>query len=297
MTSVEEARARLIGPGLPFEIEEVAIRGVPTRTWKHAPASLRSVFQAAEAYGARDFIVYQDERWSYDRHNAAVRRLAHQLVHRYGIARGDRIAIAMRNLPEWCVAFWAATCIGAIAVPLNGWWTREELEYGLADSGAAVALLDHERWQRVLPHLPALALRGVIVARAPGSLDGVAEAWDDVLGAAPQDAARPEVAIGPEDDATIFYTSGTTGFPKGAVGSHRNICSNLHSTSFAGAMRLLRAGGLPAALGGPPVTGATLLSVPLFHATGCHSTMLPIFAGGGKLVLMYRWDPEQARSA
>ena len=290
----EEARARLIGPGLPFEIEEVAIRGVPTRVWKNAPASLRAVFLAAEAYGEREFIVYRDERWSFARHNAAVRRLAHRLVAHYGILPGDRIAIAMRNLPEWCIAFWAATSIGAIAVPLNGWWTGEELEYGLADSGAVLAVLDHERWLRIVPHLSALDLRGFIVARATEPLAAPAETWDEVLAAAPEEAALPEADIAPEDDATIFYTSGTTGFPKGAVGSHRNICSNLFSTGFAGALRLLRQGGLPAALGGEPVVSSALLSVPLFHATGCHSTMLPLFAGGGKLVLMYRWDPEQA---
>ena len=294
MASYEEALARLIGPGLPFEIEEREIRGVPTRTWKNAPSDLRAVFLAAEAHGEREFIVYREERWSFARHRDAVCRLARQMAARFGIGKGDRVAIAMRNLPEWSIAFWAAVSLGAIAVPLNAWWTGEELEYGLNDSGATLAVVDHERWERLEPRLANLSLKAVVVTRAPGALPDGAADWAALLAEAPEDAALPDATVAPEDDATIFYTSGTTGFPKGAVGTHRNICSNLFSLSFANALRTLRLGGLPPALGGEPVHGATLLSVPLFHATGCHSTLLPSLAGGNKLVLMYRWDPEQA---
>jgi long-chain acyl-CoA synthetase len=281
--SIEAAVAALTQPDAPFAMEELMIRGIRTRVWKHAPPSLRAVLEGSRAHGALPFLVYEEERLSYAEHYRRVAALARALAGRFGVRKGDRIAIAMRNFPEWSIAFWAAAATGAIVVPLNAWMTGPELHYCLADSGARLLIADAERAERLLPHRASLPLEAVLVARAGGALPQGMRRLEDVLGG---EGELPEVAIDPEDDATIFYTSGTTGKPKGALGTHRNICSNLLSLGFA------RARALPAP-GTAPKT-ATLLSVPFFHVTGCHSVLCASLYGGNKLVLMHRWEPERA---
>jgi long-chain acyl-CoA synthetase len=288
--SIAASIAALTAPGAPFEMEERVIRGIPTRVWKNAPPSLRAVFEASRGHGDLPFLVYEEERLSYAEHYRRSAALARALAGRFGIAKGDRVAIAMRNFPEWSIAFWAAAAAGAIVVPLNAWMTGSELEYCLADSGTRVLVADEERLERLRPHLPQLPLEAVLVARAARALPAGAIRLEDMLG---QEGALPEVTIDPEDDATIFYTSGTTGKPKGALGTHRNICTNLLSIAFARARTLLRRGEPLPAPGTAPKT-ATLLSVPFFHVTGCHSVLCAVLHGGNKLVLMHRWEPERA---
>ena len=242
--SIADANASLTEPGQIFEMEEVDIRGVPTRTWKNAPRNLRAVMDMSMAHGDAVFLVYEDERTTFGEHHRIACTLAHRLRDRFGVVQGDRVAIIMRNLPEWVMAFWAATLAGAIAVPLNAWWSGEELHYGLEDSGSKVAFVDTERAERIRPFLGGLRdLGAVIVAdehriapagpplsadEPPGGSAPVAE-WPFPLAVGEVDdaASPPELTIDPEDDATIFYTSGTTGRPKGAVGTHRNMVTNL----------------------------------------------------------------------
>src|SRR5262249_24549833 len=160
-----------------------------------------------------------------------------------------RVAIAMRNYPEWSVAFWGAAAAGAIVVPLNAWWTGEELHYGLADSGTSVLICDGQRAERVADYLTYLPeLRTTIVARTPRSdLPFGMLAYEAVLGEVPTGPAGagielPDVGLDTDDDATIFYTSGTTGRPKGALGTHRNICTNPISLFYVNARNALRSG-------------------------------------------------------
>jgi long-chain acyl-CoA synthetase len=289
-TSRADATATLTAPGQMFEMGEETIRGVRTRVWKNAPPTLRAVLELSRSHGEATYLVYEDERTSYEEHFQAAARLARALVDHYGVAKGDRVAIAMRNFPEWVVSFWAAAAAGAIVVPLNAWWTGPELAFALDDCGASVLFADAERAERLEPHLEDLGLHRVIVARAEGA-DVPHDRFEEVVGEAAEPATLPEVDLGPEDDATIFYTSGTTGSPKGAVGTHRNICTNLMSLFFVAMQGALRAGGGGGAGGGQ---NAYLLSVPLFHATGCHSVLVSNTAAGGKLVMMHRWDPERA---
>ncbi len=299
--SIAEVTARLTAPGEPFEMDEVVIRGVPTRVWKHAPATLRQVLESSRAHGDRDFIVYEDDRLSFEQHFRAAATLAHRLVGRFGVRPGDRVAIAMRNFPEWSLAFWAATSAGAVVVPLNAWWTGAELEYGLADSGSVVAFVDDERLARIAPHLGALpGLRAVVVAKHDPvtPLAVPVTTFEDALGAVDPAAELPEVDLGPEDDATIFYTSGTTGQPKGALGTHRNICTNLISLGFSSARAAARSVEDPRLAGAAQTRtsgqNVYLLSVPFFHATGCHSVLVANLFFGGKIVIMYKWDPGRA---
>jgi len=302
--SIEEATRALTAPGQMFEMEEVEIRGVPTRVWKNCPASLRVVLELSRVHGDKDYLVYEDERTTYEEHFRTAATIAGQLRERFGIEKGDRVTIAMRNLPEWAMAFWGAVVAGGVVVPLNAWWTSPELQYGLADSGTAVAFVDAARLERIAPYLAELPdLRAVVVTHEdrteveplPGSPVPVVS-FAELVGERSAEAALPDVAIDPEDDATIFYTSGTTGKPKGAVGTHRNMCTNLMSLFFLNS----RAGMRSASGRGPGDgeedgrQGAYLLSVPLFHATGCHSILVANTAAGNKLVMMHHWDPERA---
>jgi len=290
--SITEVTAELTQPGAMFEIEERVIRGVRIKTWKNAPSSLRLVLEMSRVHGDKPFLVYEDERTSFETHYRQCARLAHRMVGEWGLRKGDRVAIAMRNFPEWSVAFWAAAAAGAIVVPLNAWWTGEELEYGLSDSGSRFLFCDADRAKRIVPHLGALRLERIAVARGESGLSQ-AVPFASLLADAGGDVAFPDVDLEPEDDATLFYTSGTTGRPKGALGTHRNICGNLVSLAFAQARGALRSGApFPPPADAPQP--AQLISVPFFHATGCHSVLAANTAFGGKLVMMYKWDPERA---
>ncbi|MFC7388070.1 class I adenylate-forming enzyme family protein [Sphaerisporangium rhizosphaerae] len=283
----DQVQAQLTGPGQLFEMEEVEIRGSKLRTWKHAPTTFRALLENSRFHGEAIFIVYEDERVSYEEHYRRTATLATRLAEDYGVTKGDRVAIAMRNYPEWVVAFSAVVAIGAIAVPLNAWWTTPELEYGLSDSGAKVFIADGERAER---------LRGtsvpMIVTRAAGDLPPGARAFADVLGEVRAEATLPPVELGPEDPATIFYTSGTTGHPKGALGTHRNAAQSPMTVAYALLRSIALAGKDPSTAVG--TRRITLLTVPLFHVTGCFAVMTATMFTGGGLVLMYKWDPGQA---
>ena len=298
--TIAQAHALLTAPGSPLEMETVTIRGLPTRTWKNAPPTLAHVLGMARLYGSRELVVYEDERATYDGFHRATARLARELVEA-GVAKGDRVAIIMRNLPEWPVAFFAAAAVGAIVTPLNAWWTGPELEYGLQDSGAKVAIVDNERAERIVEHLSGLeALERVYVSRSTEehahpklhTLEAVIGATADW--AALPDDALPEVDLAPDDPATIFYTSGTTGKPKGALATHRNITSNIMASACSRARSFLRRGEVPPAPDPSAPPNITLLSVPFFHATGCFAVLSPIIVSGGKMVLLYKWDPIKA---
>ncbi len=301
--SIAAAHALLTAPGQPLEMTTVAIAGRPTRTWKNVPPTLREVFMAGRAHGDKIFLVLDDDRVSFEEFYRATLRLAAQLV-ADGVEKGDRVAIVMRNLPEWPVAFFAASIVGAIVTPLNAWWTGGELEYGLADSGCKLLICDSERLARIAPHLPDLTkLERIYVTRASEeplgdprevqleSIIGVPASWGGLA-----DRPLPAVALVPEDDATIFYTSGTTGKPKGALGTHRNIVSNIMASAASAARAFLRRGETPPAPDPNAPQKATLLSVPFFHATGCHAVLSPSLFAGAKLVLMKKWDVLEAMS-
>ncbi|MGH7288265.1 MAG: AMP-binding protein, partial [Myxococcota bacterium] len=226
-----EAVAALTGPGAPFEVVEADVRGQTTRVYKNTPPSLRALFDTARARGDATFLVYEDERWSFAETMARVDALGAALAAR-AVRPGDRVAIAMRNYPEWVVAFAAITSIGAISVSLNAWWTTEELDYALRDSGSRVVIADRERVDRIAPLLGGLTL-GVIAVRSPGALPRSVERWEDAV---LPGAALPAVPIEPDMDATILYTSGTTGYPKGAVSTQRAVLSALQSFACRAAM-------------------------------------------------------------
>ena len=292
--SMGEAQALLCARDAPFAMETVAIRGIPTRVWKNALPDLADLARTGRTHGERTFLVYEGERVSFAAWFRAVAALARHLQ-ALGVGKGDRVALAMRNLPEWPVAFFAATGIGAICVPLNAWWTGAELAYGLADSGSKVLICDAERLARIAPHrgdLPALAQ--VLVSRLGDAGDGIAR-LEDAIGtpaayAELPDADLPAVDLAPDDDATIFYTSGTTGNPKGALGTHRNLVTNIQSSGYNGARTFLRRGEAPP----EPEPKVLLTVIPLFHVTACSAMLMGAVAGGHTLVFMHKWDTVRA---
>jgi long-chain acyl-CoA synthetase len=302
--SLAAAHALLTAEGARFEMAEAVVFGRTLRVWKNAPPTLIDLFRLARTYGPRDFLVYEGQRASYEDFARASLALAAELQDA-GVVKGDRVALVMRNLPEWPAAFFSGILLGAIVAPLNAWWTGPELVYGLKDCGAKVAIVDAERFERLAPHLADCPeLERVYVARGEGAPDAAGRegtrvlCLEAVLGAVEDwgrlpDRPTPEPPLEPDDEATIFYTSGTTGAPKGALGTHRNMCTNIGTAGLAAARAYLRRGETPPAPD-PAAQRATLLVVPLFHVTGCSATLGPAMAAGSKLVLMRRWDAETA---
>jgi len=285
----EEAAAAVTGPGERFEVETIDVGGVPVKAFKHAPPSLREIFASARERGDATFLVYEDERWGFPEVMVHVDAMASLLVDRYGIAPGDRVAIGMRNYPEWVIAFAAITSIGAVSVSLNAWWTADELDYALEDCGASLLIADVERVERGHESADRLGCR-VLAVRAVGALPPGVDRWEEVreLG-----ASMPDVTVTPDHDATILYTSGTTGNPKGAVSTHRGVVQALMGFGCKAALDRLRRDGGPEQErdGRPP---AFILIVPLFHVTGCVPVLLSCWASGLKLVIMYKWDADRA---
>jgi long-chain acyl-CoA synthetase len=284
-----EAIAALTAPGMPHELVDAEVRGRPLRVFAQAPASLRALYEST----ATDlpFLAYQDERLSFAQAWAEAGRIGHVLVQRCGVKPGDRVAIAMRNYPEWVLSFCAITSIGAVAVAMNGHWQSEELVYGLQDCGARVVLADAERLQRLLQPaaraaLPGLQCLAVRVAELPQGAQSLQQLLAEA-GAVPM----PPATVAPDDWATILYTSGSTGHPKGVVSTHRNILTSLLSWELDRLIGERVAGITPPP---PAEQPGTLLAVPLFHVTGLHASYLNCYRMQRRMVCMYRWDVELA---
>jgi long-chain acyl-CoA synthetase len=289
--SYDEACAQLTGPGRTYELGEDVINDIPYRVFKNAPRTLVDVF-AASRDDESTFLVYEDERWSFKETARHVDALAHSLVHTYGVRKGDRVGIAMRNLPEWIVSFAAILSIGAVSVSFNAWWTEGELDYALDDSGSVVLVVDGERVGRA--HRPAAQHRVPVVAvRVSGGqpLPIGVQRYEDVVTLGDP---LPAAVVLPDDDATILYTSGTTGFPKGAVSTHRAVTQALMAFWARAAIEAARLGRDQETREEDPPRPTFILVVPLFHVTGCVPVMLSCFGLKMKLVMMYRWDPEVA---
>jgi long-chain acyl-CoA synthetase len=287
----DEALAVLTAPGGPYELRTTAGEHGPLKVYMTGSQTLRELF--ADTVSEETFIVYGDERLTFTQAHRAAAKIAHILVNDLGVRHGDRVAISMRNYPEWMLAFAAITSIGAIAVAMNALWTAEEMEYGLTNSGTKVLFADQERLDRFgeCPGSPEVKLVAVRpTAMPPGALDLTA-----AMAALP-DVDMPEVEVAPSDAATILYTSGSTGHPKGVVSTHRNIISALMSweVDIASQVMAAEANGDIAPTTGPAVQPSVLLAVPLFHVLGLHAVYLMCFRAQRKLVSMYKWDPAEA---
>jgi steroid-24-oyl-CoA synthetase len=283
----------LTAPGQPFEVETIEVRGVPVLAYRHSPPSLREVWQSTAAHGDKEHLIYEGERSTFTQCHEFTASIANWLDGQ-GVQPGDRVAIAMRNYPEWMLAYWAVTSMGAVVVGMNAWWVPHEMHYALKDSAPRVMICDRERLQRFeeiredFPELIVTAVR--LTEEAP---DYVTD-WFEVINSEPK---MPEVVIDPDDDACVFYTSGTTGTPKGAQLTHRGCVTNLLNLGFAQtaqAMALAQANGGQGAPADPNEVPSALLATPLFHVTANNCVAQGMALAGGKLVHMYKWDAGEA---
>jgi len=246
------------------------------------PATLPLFFNTFCALnGPVEAVIAGDERLTFAQLDEISDRLARGLVAR-GIAKGDRVAIAMRNCPAWVVGYMAALKAGAIATLLNGWWQVEELDHSLTLTEPALILADGPRAHRI----------GATGSEAPVEIVAiekpVEEAYEALI-AGGADAALPD--IGPDDDATILFTSGSTGEAKGAVSTHRAVTTGVYAyaTSLMTLRGILESEGRP-----PPNPLKTLVVVPLFHVTGEVPVMLNSFVIARGMVLVPKWDAGEA---
>ncbi|MAE94123.1 MAG: AMP-dependent synthetase [Deltaproteobacteria bacterium] len=282
------------GPGGPFEVVEVDVRGIRLKAYACAAPSLREVWLASRPHAEKDYLVYGDERWTYADAHRDVASIGNWLVDR-GVGPGDRVGIGMRNYPEWMLAYWATVSIGAAAVGLNAWWTGPEMIYGIGDATPKVTIFDSERLERWEPHRGETDAGQIVAVRVEGALPEGVIPWSELLA---RGGELPEVTIDPDSDASIFYTSGTTGHPKGAQLTHRGCVNNLMSLAFwnvAAAAATQRAGrSRPAPEGTVSHPFSALVTTPLFHVTANNCVAQSATLAGGKLVHMYKWDPSEA---
>lgn len=290
--ALKEVWQELTSPGEAFEVMEVEVRGARIKTYAAAPPSLREVWLASEAFAERDYLVYEDERWTYAEAHKDVAAFASWLEEQ-GVKPGDRVAIAMRNYPEWLICYWAIVAMGATVVGVNAWWTEPEMAYGLEDSAPKVLICDQERLERILPRMDKFPGLRIVGVRLKQPIEAIVPFSETIK----KPGKIPEVTIDPDSDACIFYTSGTTGKPKGAQLTHRGCVNNIMNLAFwgtASAMALARKNNeeLPNPEDAPVMVG--LVTTPLFHVTANNCLAHAGTLGGGKLVHMYKWDAGEA---
>ncbi len=289
---LQQAWDELTAPGQLFEMRTIEVRGAPLREYVHAPANLRDFWASSAGHGDADYLVYENDRCTYTEAHTFVASVANWLAQQ-GVKPGDRVAIAMRNYPEWMLAYWAITSMGAVVVGMNAWWVAKEMAYALEDASPVVLICDQERlerFQEIKSDFPAMKVVGV---RLPDEAPEGVTHWFELVNTEPK---MPEANIDPDDDACIFYTSGTTGHPKGARLTHRGCTNNVMNIAFANMVQPMAVARSKGEAGEPAPRGAMsiLIATPLFHVTANNCVAHAATLAGGKLVHMYRWDAGEA---
>lgn len=275
--------------GGPFEITTKVREGIEYKAYATLPMNLAAMYKsAADIHDQEEFLIFTNERYSFRSIYQQASAFAHVLVNDYKINAGDKVVIAMRNYPEWIAAFMAITSTGAVAVPLNAWWQEEEFSHVIEHCHASLVICDDKRFDLLNSWLTTKQLP-TIVAR-PSASQKQAHNFADLVNKY-QGKAMPEIDIDADNVATIFYTSGSTGFPKGAVSTHESILTAINTWLMLGTA----AGIANNSLGDTPEFKAcALMTVPLFHVTGCHTLFLLSMIAGRKTVMMPYWDPTLA---
>ena len=282
---------QLIGAGSPYEV--LTTPGSGQKSFRHTAANVWAAIDSGRVHGDREFLVWQQQRLTFNQFFDQVDRLAGQLAHRFGVRQGDRVAIAMRNQPAWLVAFAAIQRCGGVCVPLNSWGLRDELFHGLQDSSAQALLCDAPRLQLLASDLHEQGLATLVVGVAESTpLQAHCHRLEDLL-AAPQLSA-PTLSVRADDPAMILYTSGTTRLAKGVLSTHGAVCQALVALEFQSAFCALSSPERIRVVVNSGYAPTTLMAVPLFHVSGLHAQFLLALRSGRRLVLMYKWDVENA---
>jgi long-chain acyl-CoA synthetase len=284
----------MTAPGAPFELEDAQVNGRTVKVYRHAARTLPEFLELGRAHGEREFMVYEGDRWSFARFYAAVDALAEVFATQFGVRAGTRVAIAMRNRPEWAVAFAAAASLGAVPAPVNSFGMREELLDALRQIEPRVLVCDLERLKRIEgePGVPGCE---VVLADAEPLPHSSVHSMKALLAAAPGKPVQPRaVELGPDDPALLLFTSGATSRAKAVLSTQRAVCQALFNLDYIGAVA---AKSSPAMIGAMIQRGfapTTLMAVPLFHVSGLHAQLLASLRHGRRLVLMHRWEPARA---
>ncbi len=276
MQRIKEIEDSFLSPGGYFETKEADILGEKMLVFKNRAQSLRALLVTSAGFEDREYIVYNDRRFTFTEHIKAVASTARALKDKYDVKKGDRVAILAANNPEWIITFWAVISLGAIVTGLNGWWVAHEILYGIDDSQPKLLIGDEKRLER---------LKGIDVSVPVVTIE---TDFNDLI-AYDTGASLSEEPIAEDDPACILYTSGTTGRPKGAVNSHRNIVALIGIQIF-NALRLMQFREMD-----PPAAPASLVTSPLFHVSGLYGGAVIALATGMKTVWMEgRFDPVKA---
>jgi len=287
-TPIWDVMEMLCKDNMPFATKEETINGIDHRVFVNQPGNLRDAFNMFLGHGDKEFMVYLNERFTFKETIEKAASLSRSLVSKFDVKKGDSVAIAMRNYPEWPIAYMAIVAAGGRAVLLNAWWKTEELRWAIDNCGAKLMIGDAQRANYLRDHLDTLDL-DIIIARDDFEPNVRMYQMSGLINK-DEPFSWPDVALSPEDDSMMLYTSGSTGFPKGAVSSHRAVLATLFNwVVMALSLKLLGRTNPD-----PDFQPIMLVAVPFFHVTGLIPVLLVSAIIGRKIVIMYKWDTEDA---
>ncbi|MEH6827640.1 class I adenylate-forming enzyme family protein [Parasphingorhabdus sp.] len=284
---IDKTLEALTQPGQLLELDTINKYGVDMPIFKNAPQNVSDYFAYfCNQHADKEFLVDGDIRLTFGAAYAAARALAGGLVEGYGVQKGDRIGIAARNSANWVILDMAITMAGGVSTKLNGWWRGDELADGIEDVGCSFVFADYQRAQRLVESKRNHGAELLVFEHDKLPLEGLKVMLEKGGGA---ETPLPQMA--PEDNATILFTSGSTGKSKGAYAEHRSVVQG--AMSFVGTVLVLvhimtEAGKMPE---GQPTA---MVCVPLFHVTASVPLVLVSYAIGRKLVFLNKWDAEEA---
>lgn len=288
LEQLAQAKQQLLSPGSPFELGEVSIQGESYPYFPKAPSNLIDLLSSArQQFGSKEFLVWESQRYTFESFFDHADRLAIGLQ-QLSVGKGDRVAIAMRNRPEWLIAAWAVMKIGAILVPINSWGKRDEIVFGFKDAKPKIVFLDQARYDLIAKDLPSLGIAAILVEEASASKqDSQAHQYSDLLNFS---GTFKPVDIAPDDFALLMYTSGTTSNPKGALSTHRSIVQALWNIQFNSALAAMLSPQKIQSFMTSGLNPTALVTVPFFHVSGLHAQFFFALLTGRKLLIAWKWD-------
>lgn len=285
---IRNIRAQLTSQGAPFEVQQVTLSdGRSVAAYRNAFQNLAQVIDAGRVHGAAEFMVYGDDRWTFDRFFAATDALASRLQKQRGIKPGDRVAIAMRNRPEWAVAFAAIALLGAVPVPLNSFGLSSELMANLEDTRPVMLICDADRHARIREAIAQTTIKTAVVDGEGGDIS-----WSELTAGGHDGFVSPQLSA--DEPALILFTSGATSRAKGVESTHRAVCQGIFNIDFIGAVAAMTSPDAIAAIMARQLQPTILSAVPLFHVSGLHAQLLVSLRHGRRLIFIHRWEPEKA---